>query len=124
MPRAVRKRTIIAKGEDYVLGLKANQGTLHDDVKLYFEDCRAARFKDSEYGGCNDAEGTVGGGSQTVISLSVLTLFERRWVNSNERQRTMGGSRPDGAGQLPTGLPTQPGERTLHLSSSWKGSAR
>jgi predicted transposase YbfD/YdcC len=30
--------TIIKKKADYVFGLKGNQGTLHDDVKLYFED--------------------------------------------------------------------------------------
>ena len=29
---------IIGAGADYVLGLKGNQGTLHEDVKLYFED--------------------------------------------------------------------------------------
>ena len=29
---------IIETGADYVLGLKGNQGTLHEDVKLYFED--------------------------------------------------------------------------------------
>lgn len=39
-------KTIVDKGADYVLGLKGNQGTLHDDVKLYFEDCRASKFKD------------------------------------------------------------------------------
>lgn len=42
-------RTIIDKGADYVLGLKGNQGTLHDDAKLYFEDCLASEFKDIEY---------------------------------------------------------------------------
>lgn len=30
--------TIIKKKADYVFGLKGNQNTLHDDVKLYFED--------------------------------------------------------------------------------------
>ena len=30
--------TIIKKKADYVLGLKGNQGSLHDEVKLYFED--------------------------------------------------------------------------------------
>ena len=29
---------IIDIGADYVLGLKGNQGTLHEDVKLYYED--------------------------------------------------------------------------------------
>lgn len=31
-------KLIIEKGADYVLGLKGNQGTLHNDVKLYFAD--------------------------------------------------------------------------------------
>ena len=31
-------KLIREKGADYVLGVKGNQGTLHDDVKLYFED--------------------------------------------------------------------------------------
>lgn len=39
-------RTIIDKGADYVLGLKGNQGTLHDDVQFYFEDCTRSGFKD------------------------------------------------------------------------------
>jgi len=42
-------KTIIDKGADYVLGLKGNQGTLHDDVKLYFEDCLASGFKEYDY---------------------------------------------------------------------------
>ncbi len=40
-------KTIIDKGADYVLGLKGNQGTLHDDVKFYFEDCLRSGFKDT-----------------------------------------------------------------------------
>ena len=31
-------KQIIDKGADYVLGLKGNQGILHEDVRLYFED--------------------------------------------------------------------------------------
>jgi predicted transposase YbfD/YdcC len=42
-------KTIIDKRADYVIGLKGNQGTLHNDVKLYFEDCLASQFKDVEY---------------------------------------------------------------------------
>lgn len=38
--------TIIKKKADYVFGLKGNQGTLHEDVKLYFED---SSFKDHPY---------------------------------------------------------------------------
>jgi predicted transposase YbfD/YdcC len=42
-------KTIVNKNADYVVGLKGNQGTLHADVKLYFEDCRASEFKDGVY---------------------------------------------------------------------------
>ncbi len=37
---------IIDKGADYVLGLKGNQGMLHEDVELYFQDGLASGFKD------------------------------------------------------------------------------
>lgn len=37
---------IIDKGADYVLGLKGNQGTLHEEVELYFQDGLASKFKD------------------------------------------------------------------------------
>lgn len=37
---------IIAKKADYVLALKGNQSTLHDDIKLYFEEQSACNFKD------------------------------------------------------------------------------
>jgi predicted transposase YbfD/YdcC len=40
---------IIAKKADYVLGLKGNQGNLHDDVELFFQDCLASGFRDVPY---------------------------------------------------------------------------
>lgn len=40
---------IIDKGADYVLALKGNQGTLHDDIKLFFEDALERHFKDVEH---------------------------------------------------------------------------
>ncbi len=40
-------KTIIENGGEYVLSLKGNQGSLHDDVKLFFEDCVANNFKDT-----------------------------------------------------------------------------
>ena len=38
--------TIIAKGADYVLALKGNQGTLREDVELLFVEQRARNFAD------------------------------------------------------------------------------
>lgn len=37
---------IVEQGADYVLALKGNQGILHDDVKLFFEDALAQGFPD------------------------------------------------------------------------------
>ncbi len=37
---------IIDQGGDYVLALKGNQGTLHEEVEHYFGWARAAKFKD------------------------------------------------------------------------------
>ncbi len=40
---------IIDRGADYVLALKGNQGTLHDDVKLFFDDALVNGFGDFDY---------------------------------------------------------------------------
>lgn len=37
---------IVEKGGDYILALKGNQGTLHDDIKLLFKDHVKNKFKD------------------------------------------------------------------------------
>lgn len=40
---------IIDQGADYVLAVKANQGTLHADIKLLFEDAEAFGFEGCDY---------------------------------------------------------------------------
>ena len=42
-------RKIIDKGADYVLALKANQGTLHADVALFFQEQLARGFADARF---------------------------------------------------------------------------
>jgi predicted transposase YbfD/YdcC len=42
-------QTIVEKGADYVLSLKGNQGSLHDDVKLFFQDHKQNNFKDASF---------------------------------------------------------------------------
>lgn len=37
--------SIASKGADYVISLKGNQGTLHDQVKAFFDEARAERFE-------------------------------------------------------------------------------
>ncbi len=40
-------KKIIEKEADYVLALKGNQGTLSDDVELFFTEQKACKFKDT-----------------------------------------------------------------------------
>ena len=42
--RAIAAR-IVAQGADYVLGLKGNQGTLHEDVALLFDEQQGYRCR-------------------------------------------------------------------------------
>jgi predicted transposase YbfD/YdcC len=42
-------KKIVAKEADYVLALKGNQGTLNDDVTLFFSEQKACKFKDVKY---------------------------------------------------------------------------
>jgi hypothetical protein len=40
---------IIEKGSDYVISLKGNQESLHDDVKLFLEMEQSSRFKNTTH---------------------------------------------------------------------------
>jgi len=42
-------KTIIDKGADYVFSLKGNQSSLHDNVKLYFQDEKENGFKNGSF---------------------------------------------------------------------------
>ncbi len=42
-------RRIVEKKGDYVFCLKGNQESLHNDVKFFFDEAKAANFKDVEY---------------------------------------------------------------------------
>lgn len=78
-------KTIIDKGADYVLGLKGNQGTLHDDVKLYFEDCRASGFKDSEY----DYHETIDGDHGRIETRRYWTTSDIDWLTDTAQWQNL-----------------------------------
>ena len=59
-----------------MLGLKGNQGTLHDDVKLYFEDCLASWFKDIEY----DYHETIDGDHGRIETRRYWTASDIDWL--------------------------------------------
>jgi predicted transposase YbfD/YdcC len=67
---------IINKGADYVLGLKGNQGNLHDDVKLFFQDCLASGFKDVAY----DYVETVDGDHGRIETRRHWTTSDIDWL--------------------------------------------
>ena len=68
--------TILDKGADYVLGLKGNQGSLHDDVKLYFEDCLASGFKGIAY----DYHETIDGDHGRIETRRYWTASDIDWL--------------------------------------------
>jgi len=90
--------TIIDKGADYVLGLKGNQGTLHEDVKFYFEDCRASKFKGVAY----DYHETIDGDhgrieTRRYWAASADWLPDKAWKNLStivmaQRERFINGT--------------------------------
>jgi predicted transposase YbfD/YdcC len=51
---------ICDKGADYVLALKGNQGSLHEDVQLFFEDAAKSNFKDIDHDFHESVEGDHG----------------------------------------------------------------
>ena len=69
-------KTVIKKGADYVHGLKGNQGTLHDEVELYFEDCRTGGFKDVAY----DYHETIDGEHGRIETRRYWTTSDIDWL--------------------------------------------
>jgi len=69
-------KTVIEKKADYVLGLKENHGTLHDEVELYFEDCRASGFKDCSY----DYHETIDGDHGRIETRRYWTTSDIDWL--------------------------------------------
>jgi predicted transposase YbfD/YdcC len=57
--RAIAEQ-IVEKKADYVLGLKGNQGNLHADVELFFQDGLESGFKDIAYDYCQTVDGDHG----------------------------------------------------------------
>lgn len=49
-------KEIVAKGADYVISLKGNQGNLHYDIKEYLDWAERSRFKGIEYESCETLE--------------------------------------------------------------------
>jgi predicted transposase YbfD/YdcC len=57
--RAIAER-IVDQGGDYVLGLKGNQGSLHEAVEEYFTTAQAADFKNVPYSSTEEVDNEQG----------------------------------------------------------------
>jgi predicted transposase YbfD/YdcC len=71
-------KMIIDKGADYVFGLKGNQGTLHDDVKLYFEDCLPSSFHE-----------TIDGDHGRIETRRYFTTSDIEWLPEKDKWKNL-----------------------------------
>jgi predicted transposase YbfD/YdcC len=69
-------QTIIDGGGDYVFGLKGNQGTLYEEVKLFLDDAIEQDFKEMEH----DFYRTVDGGHGRVETRRIWCTNEIGWL--------------------------------------------
>jgi predicted transposase YbfD/YdcC len=69
-------QTIIDGGGDYVFGLKGNQGTLHEEVKLFLDDAIEQDFKEIEH----DFYRTVDGGHGRIEIRSIWCTNQIEWL--------------------------------------------
>jgi len=71
---------IIDKGADYVFSLKGNQGRLHNDVELFFQEQRKENFKDVVV----DYHETVDGGHGRIETRRYWTTSDIGWLQGKE----------------------------------------
>lgn len=67
---------IIDKKADYVLALKGNQGTLHDDVTLFVNEQKANDFKDTE----TSRYQTVNSDHGRIETRTTTVIHDIRWI--------------------------------------------
>ena len=70
-------RQIVDQGADYVLALKGNQGTLHDDVQLFFEKKQAVEHHESAF----DTFTSVDGGHGRVETRRYTVTSDVQWFS-------------------------------------------
>lgn len=72
---------IVSKGGDYMLALKGNQGTLHDDIELFFEHARQTEFKDIDY----DYDETTDGEHGRIEIRRCWTISDLDWLDCKDK---------------------------------------
>jgi Transposase len=76
---------IIDKKADYTLALKGNQGSLHNDVKLYFDDLEASKFKDKK---C-DVFRTLEKDHGRIEKRTCIVTNDIAWLNEKDRWKAI-----------------------------------
>jgi predicted transposase YbfD/YdcC len=74
-------RQIVEKGGDYVFSLKGNQGTLHKEVELFFQDAKANHFKDLSH----ECFTTVDGGHGRIETRCYTTVADVDWFEDQHK---------------------------------------
>lgn len=74
---------IVDKGGDYVLALKGNQGALHEDVRLFFDDSAGAGWKDVSH----DYYETVEKGHGRIETRRYWTVNDVGWLPEAKKWR-------------------------------------
>jgi predicted transposase YbfD/YdcC len=78
-------RQIADQKADYVLALKGNQGTLHKDVKLFFEDAQQCQFKDIPH----ESYETTDGGHGRVEVRRYVTVTDLDWLEDRAKWKNL-----------------------------------
>lgn len=81
-------RQIVDQGADYLLALKGNQGSLHDDVRLFYQDAQAQNFNDIPHTFCEYVEKDHGR-IETRRCWCVATLDHRSWLDTKNEWRSL-----------------------------------
>lgn len=77
--------TIVAQKADYVLSLKGNQGTLHENVQLFFQTQRQADFKEL----CFDYHETVEADHGKIEIRKHWTTSDIAWLQGKEHWQNL-----------------------------------
>ena len=78
-------KTIVDKGADYVFSLKGNQGSLHDNVELFFQEHQKENFKNLSF----DFHETVDGGHGKIEIRHYRTTSDISWLQGKENWKNL-----------------------------------
>jgi predicted transposase YbfD/YdcC len=78
-------RQIVDQGADYVLSLKGNQGNLHKEVELFFQDAKNDGYKDV----VRETHSTVDGGHGRVETRTYTVTADVDWFEEKSKWKNL-----------------------------------